>query len=50
LFQYCRKFSSLLLLKLSAALEERKDELREYCRLDTLAMVRIFEVQDKAAM
>ncbi|MCU0432994.1 MAG: DUF2779 domain-containing protein [Bacteroidia bacterium] len=32
------------------AREERKDELREYCRLDTLAMVRIFEVLEKAAM
>ncbi|MCA6362944.1 MAG: DUF2779 domain-containing protein [Bacteroidetes bacterium] len=29
--------------------EERKEELREYCRLDTLAMVKIFEVLEKAA-
>jgi Domain of unknown function(DUF2779) len=32
------------------AIEERKAELLEYCRLDTLAMVKIFEVLEKAAV
>jgi hypothetical protein len=31
------------------AIEERKAELLEYCRLDTLAMVKIFEVLEQAA-
>lgn len=31
------------------AREERKAELQDYCRLDTLAMVRIFEVLEAAA-